>query len=549
MKEFLLLKLLDNFEGAFTKSGVEYNILRDIIQLKLTMDSRRVTNSALTSFNSKKRNSIMGNRKRRNKSTMLILGYLLVGFFISFLFATPVNLNVMVSLITALFFVFIGTLIISNYSTILLDTKDKNIILSRPVDSKTLSAARMIHLIYYLGMVSVALMIFPMICAGIKFSPIVSLILFVEILFLDILIIGIVTILYATILKFFDGEKLKDIINITQIILGILMFLFTQIPSYFSNYISELNKIKLHSWYIIIPSFWFESPFHLIYKDYNIIYVIGTILAIIVPIFVYSLCKILMPSFERNLGKLDSVSSEKKVKNIKVKDLLITLLCRNKEERAFFSFAFQIMDNEREFKLKLYPIIGKALIMPFIFIFIFGQKKSFYSIRHSDFLYLMFYFVTIYLISYVYFIGYSINYKGAWIYFILPIKDKRNSYNGALKAFIVKIVMPAVIISSIVMLIMFGVRTLPDVIIFILITIGLVPLTYKCSASNVLPFTIAFGDKNMGNGMGRILVSILLLVIGVVQFLISSFVPYGIVLFIILSLIFCYGSWKFSFAK
>lgn len=359
MKEFLLLKLLDNFEGAFTKSGVEYNILRDIIQLKLTMDSRRVTNSALTSFNSKKRNSIMGNRKRRNKSTMLILGYLLVGFFISFLFATPVNLNVMVSLITALFFVFIGTLIISNYSTILLDTKDKNIILSRPVDSKTLSAARMIHLIYYLGMVSVALMIFPMICAGIKFSPIVSLILFVEILFLDILIIGIVTILYATILKFFDGEKLKDIINITQIILGILMFLFTQIPSYFSNYISELNKIKLHSWYIIIPSFWFESPFHLIYKDYNIIYVIGTILAIIVPIFVYSLCKILMPSFERNLGKLDSVSSEKKVKNIKVKDLLITLLCRNKEERAFFSFAFQIMDNEREFKLKLYPIIGK----------------------------------------------------------------------------------------------------------------------------------------------------------------------------------------------
>ncbi len=325
MKEFLLLKLLDNFEGAFTKSGVEYNILRDIIQLKLTMDSRRVTNSALTSFNSKKRNSTMGNRKRRNKSTMLILGYLLVGFFISFLFATPVNLNVTVSLITALFLVFIGTLIISNYSTILLDTKDKNIILSRPVDSKTLSTARMIHLIYYLGMVSVALMIFPMICAGIKFSPIVSLILFVEILFLDILIIGIVTILYATILKFFDGEKLKDIINITQIILGILMFLFTQIPSYFSNYISELNKIKLHSWYIIIPSFWFESPFHLIYKDYNIIYVIGTILAIIVPIFVYSLCKILMPSFERNLGKLDSVSSEKKVKNIKVKDLLITL--------------------------------------------------------------------------------------------------------------------------------------------------------------------------------------------------------------------------------
>ena len=47
MKEFRILKLLDTFQGLYKKSGVNYNIMRMILQIKLTMDGRRVT-SAMT---------------------------------------------------------------------------------------------------------------------------------------------------------------------------------------------------------------------------------------------------------------------------------------------------------------------------------------------------------------------------------------------------------------------------------------------------------------------------------------------------------------------
>ena len=43
MKEFRILKLLDKFQVLYKKSGVNYDIMRMILQIKLTMDGRRVS--------------------------------------------------------------------------------------------------------------------------------------------------------------------------------------------------------------------------------------------------------------------------------------------------------------------------------------------------------------------------------------------------------------------------------------------------------------------------------------------------------------------------
>lgn len=39
--EFYVLKLLDRLQGIFRRAGVNYPVLRSILQVKLTMDSRR----------------------------------------------------------------------------------------------------------------------------------------------------------------------------------------------------------------------------------------------------------------------------------------------------------------------------------------------------------------------------------------------------------------------------------------------------------------------------------------------------------------------------
>src|SRR4051812_5779736 len=50
MTDFRSLKILDVFRGVFTRFGIEYDVMRKIIQVKFTMDRRRIP----TIFNSSK---------------------------------------------------------------------------------------------------------------------------------------------------------------------------------------------------------------------------------------------------------------------------------------------------------------------------------------------------------------------------------------------------------------------------------------------------------------------------------------------------------------
>lgn len=548
MKDFLLLKFLDLFQGLFEKSQIDYKAMRTIIQFKLLMDSRNSTNLAYTKFGKNRSNSRRG-KKEKNKSIYLLIGYFLMGFVFSFIISMPLKLTVIIGLLTTLFFLFVGTLIISNYSTILLNTRDKNNILTKPITNKTLATARLIHLIYYIGLLSIAFMLVPIIAIGIKFSYIAALTLFIEILFLDIFIIAIVTILYAIILRYFDGEKLKDVVNIVQIVLGIVMFLFTQVAYDFTGYLVKLNELKFHWWNLIIPSFWFQAPFNLLEGNREFQYIIGTILAIIIPIGLSTLCKVLMPSFEKNIQKLDSVSRGKIKKEKGIKAILDRLICRNREEKAFFDFGLEMIKNERELKLKLYPLIGKSLLLPIVFIFIFGQHQSISQIRSSNWMFLIFYFATTFLVSYIYFVRYSANYKASWIYFVTPIEEKRNCYNGVLKAYMIRLICPSLLFLSIVMIGIFGIRIIPELIGYLLITIALIPISYKIQFNDALPFTVAFSDKKMGNGIARIGIMILLVIIAAIEFSIDSFLPFGAIIFMVLAFIFTIFSWKFLFKK
>ena len=41
MEEYKLLKFLDKFKGLYTKVGVDYEKMRIILKIKLTLDRRR----------------------------------------------------------------------------------------------------------------------------------------------------------------------------------------------------------------------------------------------------------------------------------------------------------------------------------------------------------------------------------------------------------------------------------------------------------------------------------------------------------------------------
>lgn len=60
------------------------------------------------------------------------------------------------------------TSLISDFSSVLLDIRDKNIIYSKPVDNKTLNTAKIIHIFIYMFLITISISGIALVMALIK---------------------------------------------------------------------------------------------------------------------------------------------------------------------------------------------------------------------------------------------------------------------------------------------------------------------------------------------------------------------------------------------
>ena len=137
MKDFISLKILDKFSFAFEKFGVDYKIMRRILQIKLIMDCRRVP-------------TIMTSHKKddedKNFLVSSLISYVLVGLVAMVIVISSLSLFVKMSFCLGMILFMITTTMIADFSSVLLDVKDKNILQCRPIDSKTINTAKAIHI-------------------------------------------------------------------------------------------------------------------------------------------------------------------------------------------------------------------------------------------------------------------------------------------------------------------------------------------------------------------------------------------------------------------
>ncbi|MGO1468479.1 MAG: hypothetical protein ACTHW2_00505 [Tissierella sp.] len=528
MKDRALLKLLDKFKKLFEKMDIDYGSLRSILDIKLLLDGRRSA-TILQNPNTK-------NKKEKNNFLSSLWIYLFLGLVMIPLVMLGDEYLFQMSLVFAMFMFFMITSLISDFSSVLLDVRDKDILLSRPINSKTLNTAKFIHITYYMFMTSMAL-IGPSLLASLFKRGVLFFIIFLfEIILIDLFLIVITGLLYLFILKFFDGEKLKDMINYVQIGLTITITVGYQLLIRVFD-IVDLQIIEFQDkfWTYLLPPIWFSAPFEYIFKgsrqSYIIIY---SILAILVPTIAIIVYVKTMPIFERNLQKLTSTGGVKKSKTKRLR-FISKIVCRNREERNFYRFSTNMLKNERVFKLRVYPNLGFGLIFPFLMIFPFIADSSFNEIRSSN-MYLSIYFIAFALFGIVQFLGYSGNYKGSFIYKTMPIKEYSSIYKGALKAAFVNLFTPLFIFEAIIFLIVFGMRIFPDLI-----------LVYIISNKN-LPFSQDFEMIKKG----KFLEMIATLFVSVIPFLIHLFAfrfSFGIYIYIFLAIVVNLLVWKYIFKE
>ena len=478
MEDFFSLKILDLFRPLFEAFGVEYEKMRLIVNMKLTLDKRK-------------------NNSSENKNSLMqsVILYLIIGFVASRIIVMPLDIMTKMTVLFALIFVMLLTCFITDFSSVILDTYDRHIIGITDVKDITLNMAKIVHIIIYISIISLSISAFSILMILMAYNIGFCLLFILCMILMDFLLIMMTSVIYYLLIKIFKGEKLKDVLNLFQI----FMILVFSIMYYFIT--SSLSDIQINytfsinAYDLFIPFMWFASLFCVIfYGKIQTLYIIMSILGIIVPILSIFIYIKLTPAFERNLEKLEQVSYNEK--DSKTKKSFVSKLgnkiCKNNEEKSFFEFIYINLSRDREFKTRVYPTLASGIIMPLVLLIV-TYDRSMSIMEYLKSLsttnnFLNIYLAVILLQNCILLLKYSKEYEASFIYDVLPISKKKNIYSAEFKVIIIKLFVPVFIIIGIPYLILFKSKFIVHLLIAFVSTIFISMGTFRVNDKS-LPFS------------------------------------------------------------
>ena len=478
MEDFFSLKILDLFRPLFEAFGVEYEKMRLIVSMKLTLDKRKNNSS-----------------ENKNSFMQSVILYLVIGLVASRTIVMPIDIMTKMTVLFALIFVMLLTCFITDFSSVILDTYDRHIIGITDVKDITLNMAKIVHIVIYISIMSFSISAFSILMILMAYNIGFCLLFILCMILMDFLLIMMTSVIYYLLIKIFKGEKLKDVLNLFQI----FMILVFSIMYYFIT--SSLSDIQINytfsinAYDLFIPFMWFASLFCVIfYGKIQTLYIIMAILGIIVPILSILIYIKLTPAFERNLDKLEQVSyNEKDSKSKKsFASKLANKICKNNEEKSFFEFIYTNLSRDREFKTRVYPTLASGIIMPLVLLFVtydrsMGIMEYLKSLSTTN-NFLNIYLAVILLQNCILLLKYSKEYEASFIYDVLPISKKKNIYSAEFKVIIIKLFVPIFIIIGIPYLILFKAKFIVHLLIAFVSTIFISMGTFRVNNKS-LPFS------------------------------------------------------------
>lgn len=536
--EFISLKILDKFQGVFEKFGIDYEIVRIILKTKLILDSRR----APAFDNNKKKND--------SEDTSLIKGYLfhmIFGVFLAFFLYFIYDEMIRMIYFSGAFFFMTTMYLISDFSFVLLDTRDKNIILTRPVDSRVVSLSKVLHILIYMFRLNTfiagpSLVVFA-ILDGAAAIPV----FLVEILLMDLLIFLVTAFIYLLVLRFFDGELLRNIINLIQILLTVSVTVGYQIAVRMIDF-SELHNLvysfKFHNFFN--PILWFGAPFEILFGGGREVYLyVFTILLIVVPLICFVIYLRLSKSMESLLLKLEGQGKERASKH-RLELLTGKILSRNEAARQSFYFANAVIRSDRSLKLKIYPALSTGVLLPVIMILNMGVRGEGFEAVGYEHLFLYFNFLVIPAVLEL--MLYSSAWKGSYVYFISGFSNLKELYKGILLAVAVRLWLPLMVLNSIIFIAIFKTKIIVDMTAFILAGILLLPFWGRIYFTE-LPFSMPIDESNQNKSIDKFFKSLAVIAVLVILHVASHMVTMGIWIYIVLLIIGMPLIWKFVTPK
>ncbi len=541
-KLFLRFFLLPTF--LYKKAGVDTLQLQAILSTKLTIDNRRPS-----AFGKMKQSR---EKKEVSRATLgTVFGSFFMGLFFLYSFAIGDQMITKLTLFFSMFIFMVCIMLITDFTSVLIDVRDNIIILPKPVTDATFVVARLLHIAIRTCLIVLPLSIPAWIAtfiidgAGMIFPFILMIILS------TLLSIFLINAVYILILKITTPAKFQSIISYIQIGFAVIVYGGYQIlPRLITNkaianiHISELPFIRLY------PPFWFaDSCLSIAKLNFRGEGLISVIMSVCIPIIsVWMVVRYFAPSFNQKLAMITAGNSEQStvsasyagavVKATRV-ERLAGKLTHSGSEYMGFLFAWKMMSRSRDFKMKVYPSFGYVIV--FLVMMVLNHPSLISNAQGGkgllSIMLLVVYFSSFVLISVMQNLPYSEKFKAAWIFNITPVEAPGEVICGAVKSAIICFYIPIVLVLCILGVVFLGPGVIPNLLL------GCCNILSICAVISYitirkLPFSSTLVSTSKGTTFLRSMLTLMIpAILGGIHWFVSGYLWFVIFLLVITALI------------
>ena len=367
---------LTRLRPTLEKRGIQFDQLRLILASKGLLAARE-TNGLGSMFRS----------NRRRKETRLKTAFLwnaLVGAILGLVLLIPTSILTTFTMFMTIQLLNSFLVILTTYSSLILDPRDRTVFAARGVNDRTLSFARLLNICYYLGMTLLAVGGPGIIISGLHYGPVVALGGLIALVFSGVLSLMMALFVYLLVLRFFDGERLRNMLNLVQILLMIGIYVGSQLPNLLPHSMSFFGLSLSDSFYwIFIPAFpaWFAGLPMMFAGQVTALSMTLAGLSIVMPIVLTLIFLHFSGSFETYLEKLNQGNDRTRKLGWWFRGIS-ALMTRPGEERTYFTLGWRVLGNERDYKLRVYPQLAYGLILPLVIVSNELRQMSFTNASH-----------------------------------------------------------------------------------------------------------------------------------------------------------------------
>ena len=437
-----LLKFLLFIVDKLNPVGVDMHQLKIITQVKLMMDNRR------TPPQWKKQQQ----KQMKNPMVFSMFMYGILSIFIGVqAFLVPSMLLVLIIFYSTIFTLLVMTLI-TDFSSVLLDTADNSVLLPKPISGRTIFLSRVLHISIYLTQFFISISLIPIILFFIRYGFIVGLASLVGAILMAVFSIFIAYLLYGLLLNIVSEQKLKDIIGYFQIVATVVFMLSFQILPSLLNFEPNYTFEPSTTVYFLPPTWFAMMVESFAYGQYDWLHLLMQALSFLVPfVGLWLVVKFLAPSFSRKLAAMgenysgSDMSRRSTLKrSFNISSFWNKLLSKTNTETAAFELVWKITSRDKGFKIAFYP--GLAYIFVLFFLTVFKSGKNFNYTWETlpygnSFLWLIYIPIMISLTA-IYILPVYENFTAAWIYNSSPVKTPGNIVSAAAKVVLTKFFLP-----------------------------------------------------------------------------------------------------------